>query len=237
MTEPKPRQSKTRCLGLIAGLGLGAAIHYYKELALAAEGRDRALDMVMAHAQTSRVFEYVDAGDPNGLAVYLAGFIERLQAAGAEFAVLPAVTPHYCARELGALSPLPLLSIFEPLNRELTARGIHRITVFGSRQVMQAALYGQVGDVEVVAAKPEETSYLQNTYLELLRTGSGTEEQHRGLTALAHTLLKRDQVEAVVLAGTDLALVFNEENTDFPYLDCAALHLRAIEEALFRQRD
>src|SRR5271170_3516120 len=232
MTEAEPRQKKTRCLGMLAGLGVPAAIHYYKALANAAERRDRALDMVMAHAQTSRVFEYVDAGDRDGLAAYLNGFIVRLQAAGAELAVVPAVTPHYCVRELIAVSPLPVLSIFEPLIRELKVRQIRRISVFGSGQVMRAGLYGQAGDVEVVSARPEEVQFLVETYLELLRTGVGTEEQHRGLTALAHTILERDRVDAIVLAGTDLSLVFNEDNADFPYLDCAALHLKAIEDAI-----
>jgi len=217
---------------MLAGLGVAAAVHYYKALTAAAVRQDRALDMVMAHAQTSRVFEYVDAGDRDGLAAYLNGFILRLQAAGAEFAVVPAVTPHYCVRELIAISPLPVLSIFEPLKRELAARGIRRISVFGGGQVMRSGLYGLVGDVEVVSARPEEVQYVADTYLELLRTGVGTDEQHKGLTALAHTILERDRVDAIVLAGTDLSLVFNEGNTDFPFLDCAALHLRAIEDVL-----
>src|SRR5271168_1625175 len=98
---------------MLAGLGVPSATHYYKALALAAERHDRALDMVMAHAQTSRVFEYVDTGDRDRLAAYLNGFIVRLHAAGAELAAVPSVTPHYCARELMAVSPLPVLSIFD----------------------------------------------------------------------------------------------------------------------------
>jgi aspartate racemase len=66
------------------------------------------------------------------------------------------------------------------------------------------------------------------TYLELLEKGVGTEEQHRKLTAFAHTLQKRDGADAILLAGTDLAVLFNEGNTEFPYVDCAALHLRRI---------
>lgn len=225
-------EKKTRCIGLLGGLGVGAAIHYYKDLALGAERQNRALDLVMAHAQTSWVFEYVDVGDREGLAAYLNGFIVRLQAAGAEFAVIPAVTPHYCIRELTAISPLPVLGIFEPLVRELAARQVRRISVFGTRQVIRAALYGQVGDVEVVNARPEEVDAIHSLYLGLLNKASGLDEQHHKLTELAHTILTRDQVDAIVLAGTDLKLVFNESNTDFPYIDCAALHLEAIGQAL-----
>jgi aspartate/glutamate racemase len=64
--------------------------------------------------------------------------------------------------------------------------------------------------------------------LSWLEREGGSEEQHRNLTALAHTLLKRDGVDPIILAGNDLALLFNETNTDFPSIDCAALHLQAI---------
>jgi aspartate/glutamate racemase len=131
------------------------------------------------------------------------------------------------------MSPLPVLSIFAPLVRELTLRKIRRISVFGSEPVVRAALYGEVGEAEVVSHRPEELQYLRGSYQALLDTGTGTAEQHAGLTALAHTIIERDRVDAIVFAGTDLALVFNESNTDFPYLDCAALHLTAIKDALF----
>ena len=68
--------------------------------------------------------------------------------------------------------------------------------------------------------------------MELAKQGKGTEEQHKSLTALAHTLLDRDKVDAIVLAGTDLALLFNEDNTDFPAIDCAELHLKSILKGL-----
>ena len=53
-------------------------------------------------------------------------------------------------------------------------------------------------------------------------------EKHEKLTALAHRLVTRDAMDAILLAGTDLTLLFNESNTDFPHVDCAALHIRGI---------
>jgi aspartate racemase len=233
MPPSETNLEKTRCLGLLGGLGVAASIHYYKDLAFAAESEGYELDLVMAHARTARVFEYVDARDSHGLANYLNDFLIRLKAAGAELAVLPAVTPHYCIRELTAISTLPLISIFEPLVQELTEQKISRVSVFGSEQVMRAALYGMIGDVEVLPHPPEELRFLRETYLALLRTGIATEEQHISLTTLAHTILARDRVDAIVLAGTDLSLVFNQANTGFPHIDCAQLHLKAIREAIF----
>ncbi len=224
--------NKGRCLGLLGGLGVGATIHYYQNLVRGHDERGRTLDIVITHSETSRVFEYVQAGDRNGLAEYLLDFIRRLKAAGAEFAAIPAITPHYCVRELITASPLPLFNIFDPLVEELAARGVRRVAVFGTRYVMESSLYGFAGDVEITRPRPDEIDCVHNTYLELLQKGVGTEEQHKNLTAIAHTVRQRDGVEAIVLAGTDLSLLFNETNTEFPHVDCAALHLRRILKGL-----
>jgi aspartate racemase len=225
--------NKGRCLGLVGGLGVCATIHYYRKLATAYGEQGRTLDIVMTHAETSRVFEYVEAGDRNGLAEYLLVFIRRLKAAGAEFAAIPAITPHFCVRELIASSPLPLFNIFDPLVEEIAARGIRRVAVFGTRYVMESSLYGFAGDVDIVRPTPDEMEYIHNTYLELLQKGAGTEVQRKNLTGIAHGLQQRNGVDAIVLAGTDLSLLFNETNTAFPYMDCAALHLKRILNGLF----
>jgi len=224
--------NKSRCLGLVGGLGVGATVHYYETLAKAHEAYGRTLDMVIAHAETPRVFEYVQANDRNGLAEYLNGYIRRLKAAGAEVAAIPAVTAHLCVRELIATSPLPVFNIFDALAQELAARAARRVAVFGTRFVMESGLFGELRKVEIVQWRPQEVDNIHMTYVELARTGKASEEKHRALTALAHTIVKRDGVDAVILAGTDLALLFNETNTDFPYIDCAALHLRAILNGL-----
>jgi aspartate racemase len=223
---------KSRCLGLIGGLGVGATVHYYQNLAKACEERGHELDVVITHAQTPRVFEFVQANDREGLAQYLTHYIGRMQAAGAEVAAIPAVTPYFCVRELKAISPLPVLNIFEPLVQELATRAARRVAVFGTRFVMESALFGQVPDVEIVQSRPDETDYIHNTYVELARTGRGSQEQRKGLADVAHTLLNRDGVDNIVFAGTDLVLLFNDTNTDFSFVDCAALHLQAILKEL-----
>jgi aspartate racemase len=222
----------SRCLGLIGGLGVGATIHYYSQLAKAhdADPHGRTLNIVIAHAETSRVFAYVQANDRQGLAEYLDGFIRRFHAAGAEFAAIPAVTPHYCIRDLAAISPVPVINIFDPLVHELTVRSARRVAVFGTRFVIESALFGELHNIEVISPASAEIDFIHNTYVELARAGkpSADGRQHRDLTALAQTLIRREALDAIIFAGTDLSLLFNPANTDFPYVDCAALHLHSI---------
>jgi aspartate racemase len=41
-------------------------------------------------------------------------------------------------------------------------------------------------------------------------------------------LLNESGVDAIMLGGTDLALAFNERDTDFPRIDSAGIHADAI---------
>jgi aspartate racemase len=224
--------STTHPFGLIGGLGVGAAVHYYTRLAQAQAAQNAPLHLVMTHAHMPQVFSYVEAGDREGLARYLASLLQQLRDAGADFAAIPAVMPHLCFHELEAISPLPLLSIFEPLRAEITRRGIRRISVLGTRYVIASGLYGMLPEVEIVLPRPEETQYIHGTYSALAAQGIGTQDQFQNLTHLAQTLCTRESLDAIVLAGTDLSLIFTSENTNFPHLDCAALHIAAISNAL-----
>jgi aspartate racemase len=190
------------------------------------------LDLVMVHAQTARVFSYIKAADRDGLAEYLLRYIERLRDAGAEVAAIPAIAPHYCVRELIAISPLPLFNVFDGLNKEIKGRALKRVGVFGTRFVTESSLFGMVEGADVIKPRPDEMEYVNRIYLDLVINAAGTEEQRLGLTELAWKLCKRDQLDAIILAGTDFTALFDEGNTEFPRVDCAALHLRAIVKGL-----
>ena len=131
-------------IGLIGGLGVGAAITYYRGLAAAHDDGRRPLRLVMDHASISRATEYASNGDRHGLAVYLAGFLSRLKTAGATFGVIPAVTPHLCIDELKRITPLPVIDITEVVANHVRARKLSKVALFGTRFVIESDLYGRL---------------------------------------------------------------------------------------------
>jgi aspartate racemase len=226
----------SRCLGLIGGLGVGAAIHYYRELAAEHQKRNRSLDLVMVHADVERVLGCIGDNDLAALANYLAGLITRLSRAGADVAAIPAVAPHICAPQLAELSPLPLMDLIAEVAREVDARGLKRVALFGTRYAIETNLFGRLPGVEIVRPQPGEIDLIHKAYTEIVRAGRGSAEQLVPLTEIAHTLQRRDGVEAILLAGTDLALLFDDTNTDFPAIDCARVHIDAIVGRLLGER-
>jgi aspartate racemase len=216
------------CFGLIGGLGVGAAIHYYRELAKSRE----ALNLVMVHAFMARMVRWAEAGDAVSMARYLAGLIERLRAAGATFAAIPAVTPHLCISELLPISPLPLVNLLEVVNHAVQSSGFRRVALFGTRVTVDSAMFGALSGVEVIRPRPDEIDYIHQRYFRLASTGVGGDSEREGLSHLAETLMRRDGIDAILLAGTDLALIFNESNIPFPHVDCARVHINAILQVL-----
>jgi aspartate racemase len=124
--------------------------------------------------------------------------------------------------------------LFDPLIREVSRRGIKRVAVFGTRFVIESDLYGFVPALHYVHPLPDEIEFIHRTYMQLAQAGSGTTDQYDGLRTLALRLCERERLDAIILGGTDLALLFNAGNTDFPCLDCAALHVAAIVDAICR---
>ena len=216
------------CFGLVGGLGVGAAIHYYRELARAHNELHLAMNLVMVHADMARMVGWAGSGDARSMAQYVAGLFARLKAAGATFAALPAVTPHLCIAELLPISPLPLVNLLEVINASVRSGGFRRVALFGTRFTVESAMFGALTSVEVVRPRPDEVDYIHKVYFQLASTGVGGDQERDGLTSLAETLIQRDSVDAIILAGTDLALIFDESNITFPHIDCARVHLAAI---------
>jgi aspartate racemase len=109
------------------------------------------------------------------------------------------------------------------------------VAVFGTRFVVESDLYGEVRGVEFVRPRAEEIERIHAIYTKLALSGEVSPGQHAELYAIAHELITRDKVDAVLLGGTDLALLFNESNTDFPHVDVAGVHIRAIARKMLEE--
>jgi aspartate racemase len=209
-----------RNLGLIGGLGPGATIHYYRELSKAGAG-----EFLIVQADVSYVLEQAGRGDRAALAAYLARLIERLARGGAEVAAISAITPHICMRELEKISPLPLVNIVDEIAHEIRSQGYRRVAMFGTRYVVESRLFGMLEGIDVIV--PEQTGAIHDAYVRIV---GGDTTARDVLSRMAHEL----PVDAIVFAGTDLALVFDETNTDFPHVDGAKVHIEAILRHLKR---
>jgi aspartate racemase len=220
------------CVGVIGGLGVGATVHYYEKITAACKARGTSPDLVIAHADVDYGQGLVRAGKLDELAGYLASFIDRMARAGAAMAAIPAVTPHICITQLMKRTRVPLINIVDPIAAELRARRIRRVALFGTTFTMEGSLWGQLSGVEIVKPRPDEIAFVGKAYQRILDTQQGDAGNTAGLRRIAAELQQRDGVEMILLAGTDLAVIFDEATAGFPCIDVARLHIDAIVERL-----
>jgi aspartate racemase len=222
-------------LGLIGGLGVGAAVYYYQRITAACADKGVVPRLTMVHADAPTVLAFVQAGRIEDLAGHLAGLVAELAASGATFFAIPAITPHICLDALNERVSLPIVSILQTTADRLRARGLSRVALFGTRFTIDRDLFGALSGFDVVRPHENEIGTVHRIYLELATNGRITPADEAKLREIAGTLCRRDGVEAIVLAGTDLNLVFSEANAGFPAVDCAAAHIDAIIERMAEQ--
>ena len=218
------------CVGIVGGLGVGATVHYYEKIAVACKARGIVPDLLFNHADANTGQVFIRAGRLDQLGDYLAPYIDQLATGGAQAVAIPAVTPHIAIAEIKARTTVPLISIMETLGAELRARKLKRVALFGTIYTMQGSLWGQVTDAEIVKPQPDEMKFV--AYQRLLDTQRPAPGDIERLREIAATLQKRDGIETILLAGTDLTVIFDEANAGFPCIDVARPHIDAIVERL-----
>jgi aspartate racemase len=201
---------------------------YYKALVEAHLARGLSPRLVMVHADVRYVMAQAAARKADELAEYLAGLLRQLAGGGAEMATIPAFSPQICAAELAAITPLPLISLLDAISAEVERRRFRRVALFGARVTMETKMFGELRGVDVIMPTADEIDTIADIYARVVEEACASQEDYIRLRTLAHTLIEREGLDGIVLAGTDLAFVFNPGNTDFPHLDGARVHVEEI---------
>lgn len=226
------QELQPRTFGLVAGLGVGAGIFYYRSLVNAHLARSLTPQILMVHADVRRVMRLAAARQTQELATYLTGLLRQLAGGGAQIATIPAFSPQICARELAEMTPLPLISLLDAIVAEVELRKLQRVAIFGARVTIETKLFGSLPNVDVISPSSSEMDLVSKMYSRIVEDERASSEDYETLRTLAHTLIDRERLDAILLAGTDLSFVFNPDNTDFPHLDGARTHLAAIMHPL-----
>jgi aspartate racemase len=215
-------------IGLIGGIGPAATDFYYRRLIATFASKKAALELTIVHADTPTLLGNLASNDAaTQVAIYM-NLTNRLAAPGAECVAITSVSGHFCIDAFKASSVLPVVDMISEVNRAIEQRAFERIGILGTRTVMETRLYGGVSRVEVVPPSGQDLEDVHQAYVAMAASGIVTEAQRAVFAAVSSRLLKESGIEAIMLGGTDLALVFNERDAEFPLIDCAGIHADGI---------
>jgi aspartate racemase len=215
-------------IGLIVGIGPAATDYYYRYLisALARAGHDLAL--TMAHADTRTLLRNQSEGNVEAQVDIYRQLASRLQRAGVERVAVTSIAGHFCIDAFKEISPVPVIDLLDVARLEVKRRGFKRIGVLGTRVVMETHFYGVLDGVEVI---PPVGNLLEvhDAYVSMASAGVATPEHRQVFMQAGKTLTSTYGCESIMLAGTDLALVFRKgDDPGFDTFDCAEAHAAAI---------
>ncbi|MGZ5552300.1 MAG: aspartate/glutamate racemase family protein [Chthoniobacterales bacterium] len=226
-------------LGIIGGIGPESTIDYYRTIIEIFRSRkpDAGYPSLFINSiNLTKHIGFVENNDLLGLVGYLSEEIQKLQRAGADFALLASNTPHLVFSDLQRASPIPLVSIVEVTAAEAKRRGLKRVGLFGAGFTMRARFYPDVFSregIEVVAPNPAEQEFIHDKYMNELVNGVFRPETRARLLSIVERMKQEAQIDALVLGGTELPLILRDESHNgTPFLNTTRIHCEAAVERM-----
>jgi aspartate racemase len=231
-----------KILGMIGGTGPESTIEYYRRLIAAYHARvseTGAPPIIINSVDNKKLVKWFTAGELARVIDFLAAEIERLARAGADFALIAAVTPHLGFDKLQQRASIPLLSIVEATADAATKAGLRRLALFGTRFTMEAALFPEAfaqRGMAIVVPNEKEGEFIHEKYMGELFVGQILDETRTAFFDIVETLKQRNNVDGLILGGTELSLILREPTAaGLPVLDTTQIHVEAAIERMLRE--
>lgn len=221
-----------RKLGLIGGMSWVATERYYRMINTEVQRR------AGPGCSPPLVIESLDYCDLRRLSSdeqwdrageVLAEAARRLEGAGATAILICANAMYKVEAVVQAAVSVPIINIVDPVGRSLKAAGVTTAALLGTRNVMAERWYRQrlVGHgVSLYPADEETVAMVDRIIYDQLMQGVVDKASERELRTLITKWDQRD-VDAVVLASTELSLLVDTEANVLPIHD--STHLHAME--------
>jgi aspartate racemase len=135
-------------------------------------------------------------------------------------------------------SPIPLISIVEATCQAAQRLRLTRLALLGTGFTMQGRFYPEVfsrAGLELVVPSQEAQAFIHDKYIHELLENVFLPATRDGLFAIVEEMKKRERIQGVILAGTELPLILREvaDQAAIPFLDTTKIHVeRAMDELL-----
>lgn len=219
-----------KTIGLLGGMSWESTIPYYR---LINEGiKDRLGGLHSAKILLHSVdFHEIEACQSKGewdlAGDMLAQAALGLQKAGAEGIVLCTNTMHKVAHHIESRCGLPFLHIADATGRVITAQGVNKVALLGTRYTMEQDFYrgrlsAEFGIESLIPDEPQRLRINQIIFEELC-LGKITEESKRYYQQVIEEL-QGQGAQGVIFGCTEIGLLLNQQDCPLPVFDTAAIH-------------
>lgn len=214
-------------VGLIGGIGPAVTFLYYQRLFEIALAKNFPLELTVVNCDMPQFLNNFSQDKKENQASIFAELTNRLQKAGADFVVLPSIGGSFCLNEFMKKSPLPVQDVMTPLSVYMDKYKGKTIGLIGTNKAMNTKIYNFKNEIDWLIPDGEQFNNVHNSYVTLATEGKADKKNTEILISASRTLIDKG-AEAIVLGGTDLFLVFENQELPFKVIDCAEVHIRHI---------
>jgi aspartate racemase len=221
-----------RKLGLIGGMSWAATEAYYRHINRGVQKR------VGTGCSAPLVIESLNNCEMSGLTSdaewaaateVLIASARRLEGAGAGAVMISANSMYRVADAVQAAISVPLIHIIDETGKRLRADGVKSVAIIGTRNVMSERWYRQrlvANGVTLAPYDAEDGAELDRIIYGELMQGQVTDASRRALRTIITDVSKLD-VNAIVLACTELVMIVDADANVLPIYDTTRLHAAA----------
>jgi len=223
-----------KTLEIIGGDGPESTIDYYGSII--ARYRKAKADgsypqFVINSIDLNKGRSLIEVGNLTGLIEYLVEELEKLARAGAQFGLIAANSPHLVFDQLQQVSPIPLVSIVDATAKVAKRMGLKRVGLFATTFTTKAGFFPKTFSrysIDVVNPEPNDQEFIHDKYMNELVEGIFLDETRQGLLAIVDKMVRDQQVDGIVLGGTELPLILRDESHNgIPLLNTTKIHVEA----------
>lgn len=221
-----------RKLGLIGGLSWISTARYYEiinQTVHRAKGGQHSAPLLIESLDFAQVAGSITQDDWDSAARHLTGAARRLEQAGAESLLICANSMHRVYDQVQDAIGIPIIHIADVVGARMAADDIEKAALIGTRNVMMEKFYRQrlvSHGVSLLPPDMELAERIDSMVYDELTLGKVSRESERFMKSELTDIAKED-VQAVVLACTELELVVDVKANVLPIYDCTSIHAEA----------
>ncbi len=216
-------------IGILGGLTAESTVHYYQHIFKTYEERHGDLgypEMIIYDVSFQRFADWMSVEDWDSIEEALLDGLKRLDAAGADFAVIATNTMHLLYDRLESRSPIPLISIVDATAEAVKEEGLTVIGLLGTRFTMEKPFYVdglKRHGIEALVPDKNEREYINRVVFQELAKGKLLQESRDKYLEIIDRLMEKG-AQGIVLGCTEIPLLVRPEHTDVKLFDTAVIH-------------
>jgi aspartate racemase len=220
-------------IGILGGISHESTVAYYDLILRKYFARSKNYhypEIVIFSLNFQRFTDYEDNGDQAGYIHYILEGVRALEAAGVDFILMAANSPHAVFDAVALHATVPMVSIVTETAQAALQTGMRKLLLLGIKFTMQADFYPRtfaaVG-LTVVTPSEIEQDEINCIIFDELVIGHFMPQSKARLLALIEQYAQTAGIDGVILGCTELPLLLKQDDCRIKLFDTLDLHATA----------